>query len=224
MAVITGAAVVIGLIAVVALIAVSGGLGGSEVAAVEKPEVPAPAEELREGRSLGDPDAAVIVDVFEDPQCPACGLFTERIEPLLIAGPVTDGEVFFTYKDMAFLGPESFEAAAAMRVAEAMDGKFWDYHQALFHNQSGENDGAFTLDRLADIAELVGLDRETFLAEMEKPDYRAAVETETEEARTLGINSTPSLIVGGEVIRGVPTWEDLSDLIQSAAAGETEPS
>ena len=46
-----------------------------------------------------------------------------------------------------------------MRVAEDLDGKFWDFHQLVFHNQHGENQGAFTRERLADIAELVGLER-----------------------------------------------------------------
>lgn len=222
MLMISGIAVLIGIVAIVALVAVSGGLGGNEVQAVSRPDVPAPAQALRVGRSLGDPEAAVTVDAYEDPQCPACGLFTERIEPLLVAGPVAEGKVFFTYKDFPFLGPESFDAAVAMRAAEALDGKFWDYHQLVFHNQDGENGGAFSLDRLADMAELVGLDRDAFLAEMENPAHLAAVDAELEEGRQLGVNSTPSLVVNGEVIRGVPTWEDLAAQIEAAAADGPE--
>ena len=157
---ITGAAIAIALLAIVGLVVISGGFEDDQMAAVSKPEVPAPAQELRVGRSLGDPEAPVKIDVFEDPQCPACGLYTERIEPLLIAGPVTDGQVFLTYKDLPFIGQESLDAAIAMRVAEEMDGKFWDYHQLVFHNQEGENKGAFSIDRLADMAELLDLDRD----------------------------------------------------------------
>ncbi len=91
---------------------------------------PRPRPSCAQGRSLGDPDAPVKIEVFEDPQCPACGRYTERIEPLLIAGPVTDGTVFLTYRDFPFLGQESLDAAVAMRVAEDLDGKFWDYHAA----------------------------------------------------------------------------------------------
>ena len=58
-------------------------------------------------RSAKIDEMSAKTDVYEDPQCPSCRLFTERIEPLLVAGPVADGEVFMTYKDMAFLGPES---------------------------------------------------------------------------------------------------------------------
>lgn len=221
MIVITAVAVVIGLVAVVALVAISGGLGGSEATAVSKPDVPAPAQELRVGRSLGDPEAPVKIEAFEDPQCPACGLYTTRIEPLLVAGPVSEGKVFLTYKDFPFLGPESLDAAVALRVAEKLDGKFWDYHQLVFHNQDGENQGAFSIDRLADMAVLLGLDREDFLAGMEDPEILAAVQSEYQEGQDLGVNSTPSLIVNGELVRGVPTWEALSQQIDAAAGDGT---
>jgi len=84
---ITGAAIAIALLVIVGLVVVSGGFEEDQMAAVSKPEVPAPALELRVGRSLGDPQAPVKIDVYEDPQCPACGLFTERIEPSSWRGP-----------------------------------------------------------------------------------------------------------------------------------------
>ena len=172
----------------------------------------------RLGRTLGEPGALVSIDVYEDPQCPACGLFSERIEPLIVNGPVADGTATFTYNDFVFLGDESWDAAVAMRVAEVMDGKFWDYHQVLFHNQSGENEGGFTRERLADMAELVGLDRDEFLEGLSDPAYRDAVEAENAAGRELSINSTPSLIVNGEILRGVPAWDDLNAISEAAAA------
>ena len=191
-----------------------------QMPAVAKADTRAPAAELRVGRSLGDPGAPVRIDVFEDPQCPACAAYTARIEPLLIAGPVSAGQVFLTYKDFPFLGPESLDAAVAMRVAEAMDGKFWDYHSLIFHNRHGENQGAFSLDRLTDMAELVGLDRAAFLAEMWDPTvYQEAVEAEAAEAAALGIDAVPSLVVNGEIMSGVPEWDALSAAIEAAASG-----
>jgi protein-disulfide isomerase len=219
---ITGAAIAIALLAIVGLVVVSGGFEDDQMAAVSKPEVPPPAQELRVGRSLGDPEAPVKIDVFEDPQCPACGLYTERIEPLLIAGPVTDGQVFLTYRDLPFIGQESLDAAIAMRVAEEMDGKFWDYHQLVFHNQEGENKGAFSIDRLADMAELLDLDRESFLEEMQDPAYLEAVQAEAAEGAALQISSTPSVVVNGEVATGVPEWAALKERIAAAASGTAD--
>ncbi|MEA2026234.1 MAG: thioredoxin domain-containing protein [Chloroflexota bacterium] len=212
-------AVVIGLVAVAALVLLSGGLGDNEAVAVSQPGVPPPAEELRQGRTLVQPDTTppVSIEVYEDPQCPACGQFTERIEPLIIAEHVDKGTASFTYNDYAFLGDESWEASIAMRVAEDMDGKFWDYHQLVYHNQGSENDGGFSRERLADMAEVIGLDRAEFLELMDDPSYRDDVAADNATGAELTINSTPSLVINGEIIRGVPEWGDLDAMIRDAA-------
>jgi protein-disulfide isomerase len=219
--VISVAAIIIGFVVIAALIGISGGLGGgTAMAAVEPAQITAPPQDLRVGRSLGDPDAPVKIDVFEDFQCPACGAYTKNVEPLLLSpdGPVADGTVFVTIKDFPFLGQESLDAAVAARVAQALDGKFWDYHGILFHNQIGENRGAFTTDRLADMAVMVGLDRQAFLDALDDPEYLPAIEAEHSEGVERGVNSTPTLVINGEVMRGVPTWADLSAQIEAAAA------
>jgi protein-disulfide isomerase len=218
--IISVAAIIIGFVVIAALIGISGGLGGgSAMAAVEPAQITAPPQDLRVGRSLGDPAAPVKIEVFEDFQCPACGAYTKSVEPLLLApdGPVADGTVFVTIKDFPFLGQESLDAAVAARVAEALDGKFWDYHGILFHNQHGENQGAFTRDRLADMAEVVGLDRQAFLDGLDDPAHLQAIQAEKAEGADLGVNSTPTLFVNGQILRGVPSWDDLSTQIEAAA-------
>ena len=49
------------------------------------------------GTSIGDPNAPVKVDVWEDFQCVGCLRYTENIEPLLIRDYVETGKVFYTY-------------------------------------------------------------------------------------------------------------------------------
>jgi protein-disulfide isomerase len=222
MLVISIGAIIIGAIAVAALILVSGGLGEDNGEELLQPEAAAPAEELRQGRTLVAATATdpVVVEAFEDPQCVHCGSFTERVEPLLVAGPVADGTASFTYNDFIVFGDESLDAAVAMRVAEEMDGKFWDYHQILFHNQAGVEDGSFSRDRLADMAEAIGLDRDEFLSGLDDPGLVAAVVAERERGAELGISSTPSLVINGQLTAGVPNWDDLSAAIEAAAAGE----
>lgn len=223
---ISGVALAVGVVAVVALVLVTGGFGGfggSGLPPVAAADAPPPPAELRDGRSLGDAAAPVQVDLYSDPQCPACGLFAARVEPLLVAGPVRDGTVRLTYRDLAFLGPESLDAAIAMRVADAMGEAFWEYHDLVYANQHGEGRGAFARDRLADMAEAVGLERSAFLAALDDPAHAAAVRTETAAAGALGVTSTPTLIVNGEVIAGVPAWEDLRARIDSAAASASVP-
>jgi protein-disulfide isomerase len=213
-------AIAIGVVAVLALVLVSGGLGGDDVTAINEPDTPAPAEELRQGRTLVAPDAEppVTVEVFEDPQCPHCATFTTRIEPLLIAEHVENGTASFTYNDYIVFGDESLDAAVAMRAADQLDDKFWDFHHILFYNQEGIDDGSFSRERLADMAEMVGLDRDEFLALLDDDELRDGVTEDMQSGVEYGLSSTPTLVINGEVHAGVPTWDDLDTLIKDAAA------
>lgn len=55
------------------------------------------------GRQLGDPNAPVVLEVFEDFQCPACLEFTENIEPALLTNYVETGKVLFIFRFNPFI-------------------------------------------------------------------------------------------------------------------------
>ena len=174
----TLAAAVVGLvvIGVIAFGAMSGGAGDTSM---RTPPAALPAGVVLDGRSLGQADAPVAIDVYEDPQCPVCGRWTRDLEPLLVASYVRDGTVRLTYHDYVFIGPELLDAAVGMRAADQLGGKFWDYHDLVFENQNGENAGAFTRAHLATLAGMAGLDKAAFLAKLDDPGLVAAVKAET---------------------------------------------
>lgn len=114
-----------------------------------------------DGRTLGDPNAPVTVVEYGDYQCPFCGEFARDLEPRLVEEYVTTGLIRFEFRDFAFLderadGDESHDAAAASFCA-ADQGAFWPFHATLYSNQHGENEGAFTRDRLREMATALGL-------------------------------------------------------------------
>ncbi len=215
MLVISLGAIVIGVVAVIALVLLSGGLGGGE-GEISEPGSPAPAAELRDGRTLvaAGVTPSVTVEVFEDVRCPHCQTFTEKVEPLLIAKHVTDGTASLTYYDYIIFGDASIAAAVAMRAADELGDAFWDYHHVLFHNAE---DGAFTSEWFADIAEVVGLDRDEFLALLDDQALRDAVEADHEYGSGLGVGSTPSVVVNGELLVA-PSWEEVDAAVEAAAA------
>lgn len=178
-------------------------------------------QDLQDGRSLGQADAPVKVDLYEDPQCPVCGRFNRDLAPLLIASYVRDGTVRLTYKDMVFIGDESQDAAVGMRAADQLAGKFWAFHDIVYENQDGENKGGFSRDRLAQMAALIGLDKDAFTKLLDDPALIAAVKEETQGGAGMGIDSTPTLVINGVVTPGLPTWEQLSQVIEQTAAAAT---
>jgi protein-disulfide isomerase len=215
--IVSAIAVVAGLALVAVLVLLSGGLG-NDAAAVSDPDSPAPAQELRQGRTLVAPDASpsVVVEVFEDAQCPHCQDFTKTVEPLLIAKHVTSGTASLTYRDYIIFGEKSLDAAVAMRAADELGDAFWDYHHVLYYNAP---DGSFSRSWLADIAEVVGLDRTEFEQLLDDNELIDAVGEDITRAAGYGISSTPSVVINGELL-GTPSWNELDAAIEAAAAGE----
>jgi protein-disulfide isomerase len=177
-----------------------------------------PPAELASGRVLGAADAPVTIEIWSDFQCPACGLLARQLEPRLIADYVAPGTVRLVYRDFAFLGNESVLAAVGGRHA-ADAGRFWEYHDLVFANQQGENEGAFSRDRLSRIAAAAGLDQDSFQRALTRSDLRNDVAEETATGASLGVSSTPTLVINGTVYRGVPDYAALSALVDRLAAG-----
>jgi predicted DsbA family dithiol-disulfide isomerase len=121
---------------------------------------------------------------------------------------------------MAFLGQESIDAAVGARAAQQLLGAdgFWRFHDLLFHNQDGENEGGFDRSVLADMAVSLGIDRDAFLAALDDPELIAAVESETRAGAEAGVRSTPSLDINGRWAVGAPTYDVLSEYLDGLIA------
>lgn len=206
-------AVAVGVVGLIAFAILSAPPAAAEI---NTPEMPAPAE-LADGMALGPASAPLTIEIWSDFQCPACGAFARQVEPLLIDEYIKLGQVRLVYRDFAFLGQESIDAAIAARCA-AREGRFWPFHDYLFANQEGENQGAFSQPRLEAIASAVSLDQATFSACQNDPTVAQAVAAERAAGQAVPVNSTPTLLVGDEVIVGVPAWDDLKVAIERQLA------
>ncbi len=177
------------------------------------------------GRQWGDPAAPVRIVAFEDFQCPFCAQFTHDAEPLLAAEFIDGGQVSYEFHHMAFLGEESVLAAQASECAVEQD-QFWPYHDLLFLRQGRENAGVFTLARLKGYGrELAAAlptarwDQAAFETCLDSGRTRATVERLTEQARQVGVRSTPTLLINGQLVPGLQTIEQLRRAIAAARAG-----
>jgi protein-disulfide isomerase len=97
-------------------------------------------------------------------------------------------------------------ACLAAQAAECAgtQGRFWEYHDLLFDNQS-------RLDRenLIAYAERVGIDRAAFLACLDSDPPRQAIARDVAEGMRLGIESTPTIFLNGRTITGAPRADRL---------------
>lgn len=199
---------------------------GSGAASVGGP-APSPAPTFAVGDAVvGVATAPVTIQIWADYQCPYCGLFTHGVEPTIVRDYAATGRALVEFKDFAFLGQESTDAAVAAACA-GRQGSFWTYHDLVFASQSGENQGAFVRQNLVSLAAFAGLDATTFQPCLDDATIAAAVAAETEEGRGLGIESTPTLRISGpggtKLLKGVTQPSAIAAAVDAVSKPPASP-
>ena len=142
--------------------------------------------------ALGDPNAPIKVEEFSDFQCPYCAKFHEETEQQVVDAYVATGKVYFVYRSFGnFIGPES-KAAAEAAYCAGDQGKYWEYHDVLFANQTGENVGAFSDRRLQAFAESLSLDMNAFNSCFNSGKYADRVAQDYQDGTAAGVTGTPA--------------------------------
>ena len=108
--------------------------------------------EVSSRQPKGNPNASVLVEEFADLQCPACAAAHSRIvEPLL---DKYGTEIRFEHKHFPLRSIHRFALdASEMSECAADQGKYWEYIDIAFTNQSD-----LSLDSIVEWAEALGLD------------------------------------------------------------------
>jgi protein-disulfide isomerase len=182
--------------------------------AQEEPSRDGGREAAQKGAELGHPsfgseDAPVVMIEYGDFQCAFCGKFARETEPELIDNYVEDGTLRMEWRDFPYLGQGSLDAALAARAAQEQ-GKFWEYHDLLYENQSG----GFSGEKLVELAREAGLDVEEFEADLGR--HEEAVARDFREGQRIGITGTPTFVINGEVLVGAQPLEVFEDAIERA--------
>jgi len=157
--------------------------------------------------TMGDPNAPVKIIEYSDFQCPYCAQFTVDTEQKLIDAYIATGKVYFEYHSFGdFIGAESARAAEAAYCAGDQN-KFWEMHDIIFANQSGENAGHFSDKYLTALAQKVGLDMGQFKDCFDNGKHADTVKQDGVAARQAGVKATPSFVVNGELVEGALPFE-----------------
>jgi protein-disulfide isomerase len=176
--------------------------------------------------AVGDPDAPIKIEEYSDFQCPYCRIFFENTEEALMESYVANGTVYFVYKSFGdFIGAESGAAAEAAYCA-GDQGKFWEMHDIIFANQTGENVGSYTDRRLLAFAETLDLNMDDFRSCFNAGTYKDRVEQDAKDGILANIKATPSFVmtytVNGEtktkVIEGAQPFNVFQQEIEAALA------
>ena len=211
-------AVLIGVVLVILALPRESGGGGSGEELFRPPTSYPPA--LVDGDTLGRAGAPVLIELYSDFQCPACRQFVTGSMARLVSEFVVPGTVRIEAKDVDILGrgnpSESLELAAGASCA-AEQGRYWQFHDLVFWNQGRENRGDHDAAYIRQVADAGGTELVAFDACLARNDVRDPIRLQTAAAAAAGIISTPTLVVNGQPIVGVPQYEQLATLIQQLA-------
>ncbi|MFO7245589.1 MAG: thioredoxin domain-containing protein [Thermaerobacter sp.] len=167
----------------------------------------------------GDPSAPVAVVEFGDFKCPYCAQFAREVYPGLKEAYIDTGKARFYFINYAFIGPDSYTAAAAAEAVYDQDPEaFWAFYEALYQRQGPESQQWATKEFLLDLAREVAphLDFEALEEAIDSRTYRDRVQTDLQIGRRLGVNAVPTVFVNGQEV----TWslEAISAAIDAALA------
>src|SRR5713101_2341919 len=147
-------------------------------------------------RVRGNAKAPVTIVVFSDFQCPFC----QKAEPILKDLLAKyNGQVKLAFLDfpMRSLHPQAQIAAEAGRCAE-QQGKFWQYHDVLFADQTKLDEAG-----LAQSARSLGLDENSFQSCLNAGKFKSQIEQDLQEGNKVGAAGTPAFFIDGIYVNGV---------------------
>ncbi len=169
-------------------------------------ELNQPSAQVEAGKSprLGPESAPVQVIEYADYECPYC----QKVNPDLIRLRAEFGDrVSVVYKDFALpMHPMAAKAAEAAQCA-GDQGKFWEFHDALFQNKRLQ-----TSD-LKEEASALKLDSARFDKCLDKSEKAEAVKKDGLEARALGLTGTPSFFINGHYMSGAIGFAKLKETV-----------
>lgn len=145
---------------------------------------------------LGNPDATVTLVEFGDYQCHFCNVFFHSTEDDLVKKYVETGKVRMIFKDFNIIGPDSVTASHGAHCANDQ-GLFWEYHDILYSNWTGENNGWASSENLAKFAHQINLDMDKWSDCMVNENHSQTILASNEDAKTLELTGTPSFFIIG---------------------------
>lgn len=158
---------------------------------------------------LGNPEAAITLVEFADFSCPHCAEYRHTIHNI-VESFVRDGDIRLEMRILTGLDPVgSATAARAAYCANEQDG-FWLMYDKLFDLQEQFGRSAFNSTNIRAAAEDLGLDANALDSCMRNTSrYQEEIESTRQLASSLGVNSTPSILLRTNDSR--PQWIEINN-------------
>lgn len=155
----------------------------------------------------GNPNGDVTVVAFMDYACGYCRASLPELARLV----ASDGNVRVVYRELPILGPASGRAAQ-WSLAAAQQGRFLPFHQALYAG------GQLTDASIDAAVAQAGIDRGRATVAVSSPGVMTELEKNLATARALGVNATPTWVIGDRLLSGLLQHDELARAVKDARA------
>lgn len=137
----------------------------------------------------------VVLVEFSDFQCPYCAAAHDTLKQFMVKH---QDEVMLVYKHFPLMTIHDQAMPAAKAAWSAgQQGKFWEYHDALFTNQKRLGEPLYQ-----ETAKALGLDLKRFDRDRASKAAEAAINQDILLAEKLGVEGTPFFVMNGAVLSG----------------------
>ncbi len=170
---------------------------------------------------IGQANAPVTIEYWFDYQCPYCKQDEEDVLPQIIKNYVGNGDAKIVFMDFPFLGPDSTNAALTARaVWEVAPEQFYAWHKAMYDAQEGEGSGWASPSAILTITKgVIGQAATTKVSALmisKASTYTAEINADRTQGESLGVNGTPAMIIGKQLLVGAEPYANISSAIETA--------
>lgn len=158
---------------------------------------------------LGDPNAPVTIIEYSDYECPFCEMFFSQTESLIRKDFIETGKAKMIYRDFPLEFHQYAMPAALAANCAKEQGKFWAYHDEIFKNHNN-----LVNFNYIETAKKLGMDENKFKSCFESQKYKEQIQQVFEEAKSIGVQGTPTFFINDKMIVGAQPYEKFKSLIE----------
>jgi protein-disulfide isomerase len=147
------------------------------------------------GRSVGNPAAPLLFEIYSDFACPACKHLHEAVLPAIVVDYVNTGKAYLVFREFPLNIPAHVYSrqAAALAVAAARIGKYQTVSDVLFRSQQAWSVNGKVWETVAGV--LTPEERKKVQALAKDPAVLADVQRDVDRGTQAALTSTPTLMI-----------------------------
>lgn len=169
-------------------------------------------------RIQGAPSAKAWLVIISDFQCPYCKQWHDSAGEAIRREYVAPGKIRVAYVNYPLGQHRQAVPTAEAAMCAGLQDKFWPYHDALFAAQQRWQDLADATPVLDSLARAVGLDVAAHKACRDSHVMLKIIEADRDRANRAGAQSTPTFLVGGQVLKGAYPLPQMRRILDAAVA------